>query len=226
MNRCVPLLVVPLIVLALVAVGVAYAGGWAATTMHPRSASPIAGEPTRIAFTIRQHGYRPVDVTDTAIEIIAPDGTRTRFPGRRLAKQGRYAANVLFPKPGSWRWQVIQGWFGPQSLGKIVVVPAGDTSATLALEGRSLFASKGCGSCHTGLDTSSRFDAGPPLDNLLERFGREAGLLYVRQSILTPRAVIAAGGGVAGGPVAMPKLEVTRAEADAIARYLLGTPRR
>jgi cytochrome c551/c552 len=177
-------------------------------------------------FTIRQHGYKPVNVTDTAIEIIAPDGTRTRFPGRRVARQGRYAAQVVFPTPGTWRWRVIQGWFGPQGLGKIIVRSAGEGNGPPALDGRSLFSSKGCASCHTGLDTTSTFGAGPPLDTLLERYGRKAGLAYIRQSILTPRAVIAAGDGIAGGLNAMPKLEVTRAEAEAIARYLLGKPKR
>lgn len=36
------------------------AGGWAVTTLDPMTA-PVAGVSTRVGFTIRQHGVRPVN---------------------------------------------------------------------------------------------------------------------------------------------------------------------
>jgi hypothetical protein len=58
------------------------------------------------------------------------------------------------------------------------------------------------------------------LSDAAERFDGTAGLAYIRQSILLPKAVIAQGGNGFSGDNAMPRLEVSRSEADAIARYL------
>lgn len=214
-------------VIALVAAGVAaavaLAGGWAVTTVHPLGSRPTAGTPLRVTFTIRQHGVRPVEVADTAIEITGADGRTTRFDARPLARTGRYAADVVFPSAGTWRWRAVQGWFAPQALGTIRVSRPGAKERLPALDGRSLFRSKGCATCHAGPESSSFVGAGPSLFDAAERFGGTGGLAYIRQSILAPNAVIASGGVSSGGPVEMPRLEVTRAEADAIARYLQTT---
>ncbi|MFN0153726.1 MAG: c-type cytochrome [Gaiella sp.] len=206
-----------------VTVGVAFAGGWTSTTVHPLAAAPVAGKPFRVTFTVRQHGHRPVRVEDAAIEIANSDGALKRFAARPLARTGRYTADVVFPDPGVWQWRALPGPFPPQSLGAITVREA-DGKESTPLDGRNLFLRKGCAGCHMGPDDRGFVQAGPRLDDLAERFGKN-GLAYVRQSILAPRAVVVPGGGLSGGPVAMPKLEVGQAEATAIARYLL-KPRR
>lgn len=204
-----------------VTVGVAFAGGWTSTTVHPLAAAPVAGKPFRVTFTVRQHGHRPVGVDDAAIEIVAPDGALQRFGARPLARTGRYSADVVFPRPGVWRWRAIPAPFPTQSLGTITVRESAGSAST-PLDGRNLFLRKGCIGCHLGPDDRGFVQAGPRLDNLAERLGKN-GLAYVRESILAPRAVVVPGGGSSGGPVAMPKLEVSQAEATAIARYLLKT---
>ena len=95
-----------------------------------------------------------------------------------------------------------------------------------SLDGRTLFAAKGCGTCHLGPDPASRsVQAGPSLANLRARAGiRRPGLsaeAFVRQSILEPAVFISPNAG--GGPSwAMPKLAVDAGEVDALVRYLLG----
>lgn len=216
-------LVSAVVVVAGIATAVALAGGWAVTTVHPLEARPTPGTPLRVTFTIRQHGHRPAAVEDTAIEIIGEDGQTLRFPALPLPQTGRYAADVVFPSAGAWGWRAIPGWFPPQSLGVIQVSEPGTGARTPALDGRNLFKSKGCASCHVGPETSPRVNAGPSLADAAKRFAGKAGLAYIRQSILVPKAVVVPGGGYAGTPLAMPKLEVSRTEAEAIARYLQRT---
>ncbi len=99
----------------------ALAGGWATTTLDPMSVDPIAGQETPIAYTVRQHGVRPVTVDDTGIEVVSSDGRTTFFPGRPTGAEGRYVADVTFPAAGTWRWRAVQGWFGPQELGTVTI---------------------------------------------------------------------------------------------------------
>lgn len=62
--------------------------------------------------------------------------------------------------------------------------PAGDPAA-----GKALFASNGCGSCHTFEAAGTTGAVGPNLDESLE--GKDAA--YVRQSIVEPNAEVAEG---------------------------------
>jgi cytochrome c551/c552 len=207
--------------IALTATGIALAGGWAVATVHPLGTVPVAGKPTTLSLSVRQHGRTLVRVDDVALEIVARDGTSTRFPARPLRRAGTYAADVTFPAAGTYRWRAIKGWFGPQELGRIRVAAPGRMPVGSALDGRSLFLAKGCGVCHFGPDSEAQVSVGPALRDLAERYSGKAGLAYLRLSIRKPDAVIAGGG--SGGTFSdrMPLLEVSAAEADVIARYLV-----
>lgn len=99
----------------------ATAGGWAATSLDPMAAAPVAGEPTDIGFTIRQHGVTPVAVDDVAIEVTDAAGAVTRFAAVADGAVGHYVATVELPASGRYDWSVIQGWFGEQDLGVLDV---------------------------------------------------------------------------------------------------------
>ncbi len=94
-----------------------------------------------------------------------------------------------------------------------------------AADGRSLFAAKGCGTCHIGPDAGGRsVQAGPSLGSIASQAGsRRPGLsaeAFVRQSILEPGAFLSPNPN--GGPSwKMPKLTVSADEADALVDYLL-----
>jgi hypothetical protein len=98
----------------------AHAGGWAVTTLDA-FAAPEPGATVDVSLTIRQHGVTPVDVDGVEIVVTAADGTASRFPAVSAGAVGRYTAAVSFPAAGRYDWEVIQGWFGPQSLGSIDV---------------------------------------------------------------------------------------------------------
>jgi mono/diheme cytochrome c family protein len=107
----------------------------------------------------------------------------------------------------------VQGWFAAQDLGEVSVA---DSAFPAVLEGSSLFRAKGCAACH--LDPE--FNYGPLLAG---RFAGREGETYIRESVRTPNAVIAGGGGSGGGNGwRMPTLAVSDAELRAITAYLTG----
>ena len=91
--------------------------------------------------------------------------------------------------------------------------PPGAPAAQASLDGAALFAAKGCAVCHLAPGRAEGGGVGPDLQNLVSAGATPE---YVRESILSPEAVVVAG----WGP--MPRLEVSDAEADALVAYLLG----
>ena len=114
---------------ALVPSGQAGAGGFAVTTLDPLSAI-TPDEPTPVGFTIRQHGVTPVALDDVRLIVYTEGGGKTNvFPARAEGPLGHYVADVVLPA-GTHRWEVMQGWFGPQDLGPLVVATGGGAAPT------------------------------------------------------------------------------------------------
>src|SRR5262245_43014232 len=126
MKRVVLSLLVVLVGLAvaLVPSGQAGAGGFAVTTLDPLPAI-TPDEPTAVGFTVRQHGVTPVALDGVRLVVHPEEGGRTAvFPARAEGPLGHYVADVVVPA-GTYRWEVIQGWFGSQDLGPLVVATGG-----------------------------------------------------------------------------------------------------
>jgi cytochrome c551/c552 len=98
----------------------------------------------------------------------------------------------------------------------------GSDAAAPALDGHALFVAKGCSSCHTGPDSISVTNVGPPLIDAAGWAGsREAGVdaaSYLAQSIREPAAFLSP---ARDGEAAMPALTVTADEVDRLVNYLL-----
>ena len=101
-----------------------------------------------------------------------------------------------------------------------------DAVASPNLDGASLFAAKGCSTCHTGPDTSAVIDVAPSLQAAPAwAGGRKPGTsaaAYLAESMAAPGAFISPvfiGG--AGPTTGMPQLRLTTDEIDALVAYLL-----
>jgi cytochrome c oxidase subunit II len=91
-----------------------------------------------------------------------------------------------------------------------------EAAAAGANQGKSLFTSLGCGSCHVLQDADSQGQVGPNLDNVLADADEE----FVRQSIVAPDAEIAEG----FQPGVMPKTygeQLSDQQLDALVEYLV-----
>jgi hypothetical protein len=127
MARC---LFLALTLLSLVAAPVAFAGGWAVTTLDDVPSSINAGETYAIGYTIRQHGQSPLTTSQSGIEVRDAKGALVeRFVGISDGTPGHYVAQVRFPAAGEWQWTVDQTPFQPQPLGSVMVQAAAATPA-------------------------------------------------------------------------------------------------
>jgi hypothetical protein len=99
------------------------------STLDPM-ATPTAGVPTDVGFTIRQHGVTPVDLDDVAIAVTGPSGETTVYPAQRDGSVGHYVASVTFDE-GQSTWEIRQGFFEAQDLGTITVASGGSRSSAV-----------------------------------------------------------------------------------------------
>jgi len=107
----------------------ALAGGWAVTTFDDMPGQIVSGKEYTLGYTIRQHGATPINVSKTEILAIAVSGRTLSFPGKSEGAVGHYVATVFFPAGGTYTWQVTQGDFAPQDLGKITILAAAGTTS-------------------------------------------------------------------------------------------------
>jgi len=98
---------------------------------------------------------------------------------------------------------------------------SGGGSAALVAQGKQVFATAGCASCHTLKDAGATGTVGPDLDKL-SAYAKQAGKpleAFVRESIVNPDAYIAPG----YAPNVMPKTFGTlpKSQLDALVQYLV-----
>lgn len=154
------LTLVVVLLLALLAVVPAAAGGWAVITLDSLPENPTAGQPLEIGFMVRQHGFHPMDGLQPIVRL------RNPATGERITltadpdpdKAGHYQAVLNFPSEGTWEWS-IEAYSGVQRMPALQVA-----TANASAEGAGLSA------------------AGPaPLAwGLLALTGLAAGLLLLR----------------------------------------------
>jgi hypothetical protein len=102
-------LVVVLALVAVVAPAAALAGGWATVKLSSTPTGAQAGEPWIVTLTVLQHGVTPLEGLEPQVRI--SQGTlRRSFTARPTATTGVYRARVVFPRAGTWRWSIWDGF--------------------------------------------------------------------------------------------------------------------
>ncbi len=92
----------------LVVPAAAQAGGWATVVLAPPPAGLQAEETWTAQLTVLRHGRTPTDGAAPSITIRGQGGTQT-FKAKPARTTGAYVAHVVFPKAGSWRYEVSDG---------------------------------------------------------------------------------------------------------------------
>jgi mono/diheme cytochrome c family protein len=141
------------LVLASLAVMAFAFGGWAVVTVDDLPRAFTVGETTSIAFTVRQHGIRPLDGLEPTVT--ASDGTHGEAEVRTSATTsgpvGHYMASLVVPRRGNWSVTINSGFMASQvTLYPIPAVAAKTRlpDAPPAEVGQRLFVAKGCVTCH------------------------------------------------------------------------------
>jgi hypothetical protein len=98
-----------LAVAALVVPATALAGGWATVQLSSTPKGVTAGAPWNVRVTVLQHGVTPLAYVKPVVRIRKGDVRRV-FPARPTDETGVYAARVVFPSAGVWRYAVWDGF--------------------------------------------------------------------------------------------------------------------
>jgi hypothetical protein len=105
---------------ALVCAGTALAGGWATVKLSSTPKGLAAGEPWVVEITVLQHGLatQPLCCLKPTVTIRRVAGARftsaalesRTFTARPTGRTGLYRARVVFPRAGTWRYEVYDGF--------------------------------------------------------------------------------------------------------------------
>jgi hypothetical protein len=114
------LLVAALAALALPAAGIA--GGFATVQL---SSLPDGSTTWTPELTVLQHGRTPLDGLAPTIRIT--NGVESRvFDASPTGAPGRYRAEVTFPSPGTWRYEIWDGFTQTHTYAPVAIQSAGE----------------------------------------------------------------------------------------------------
>jgi mono/diheme cytochrome c family protein len=127
-------------------------GGWAVVTVDDLPQSLTVGQPTTLAFAIRQHGVTLLNgLTPTLVAVDEKgEAAGVNAPATRDG-EGHYVAKLTVPRPGHWSVTINTSFMNNRTkLSPIPAVVAGQRVKDVAVAdvGQSLYVAKGCVGCH------------------------------------------------------------------------------
>jgi cytochrome c2 len=125
------------LILFLLIISPALAGGWSVLTLDELPQDVRAGEPFAVRFMIRGHGISPASGMDPVVQAThSGSNQQVEFETVELADSGHYEAMVELPQAGVWRW-MIEG-YGEHPLPDLQVALAADHPPVPQLPGPAL----------------------------------------------------------------------------------------
>lgn len=131
-----------LLTLALVAVPAATAGGWAIVGLSSLPKDVSAGGVWSVDLTILQHGRTPLEGVQPVVRLNRDGGSggTLEYAAKPTGKPGVYHAEVRFPKEGTWRYEIWDGFTRSHTYAPVQIRPADSPSSfpTLPVTGIAL----------------------------------------------------------------------------------------
>lgn len=168
-------------------------GGWAIITVDDLPYALTVGQPTTVAFSVRQHGMKLLDhLTPTLSATDEKGGSDVTASAVASGAEGHYVAQLVVPRTGNWTITINSSFMNSRvKLYPIAATAAGDRvkDSEAPLErGRRLFVAKGCVGCHVHGDVPgySSIGVGPNLTPKRYQAGYLAKLLADPSIARTP----------------------------------------
>jgi hypothetical protein len=204
-------------------VTVTHAGGWSLVTVKDLPDFAVAGKPLNLTFKAWVPSLEPLTGLRPAVRATHAKGRAIKVNAKAAATPGDYTAVLTFPEPGDWVLTFDTEYQGAATM-PIKVIGAGTPAPAplpLATRGLRLFTVKGCDGCHLRYPevTDGRL-YGPDLTGL--RFPPEYLRKFLADPSITPvpDIVCSKDGYYCGSPYAMPNLNLTNAEIEALVAFI------
>ena len=137
-------------------------GGWAVVTVKDLPEYFVAGQQYTIEFQVRQHGRTLLNDLHPSLLIATSEGKHeATVPAVARPSAGTYAVTFTAPNAERVFLTIRSGFMNNQlRLYPQSVVAAGGLRAAMTAgeRGQVLFVAKGCNTCHSNIDLSSRPD--------------------------------------------------------------------
>jgi hypothetical protein len=117
------------LLLTLIVVIPALAGGWAVITLDEMPSNLVAGKPFTIGFTVLQHGRTPMTDLHPTITAALNKEQELVMDAEPEGKPGHYVATVTLPLEGEWQWSV-QAFTMDQKMPTLSVAAASTVSVS------------------------------------------------------------------------------------------------
>jgi cytochrome c553 len=128
----------------------AWAGGWATVSVENLPDYIVAGQPTNLTFSVRQHGDNYL--SDLSPTIVATSG-KDEFVARAVEtnRPGFYTVTLRPQQAGDWTITINSG-FGKSKLTLMPMAAVANSARPVSFSteerGHRLFAAKSCVTCH------------------------------------------------------------------------------
>jgi hypothetical protein len=119
-----------LLVLVLLALpSSALAGGFATVQLSSLPDGTPPGGTWSVELTVLQHGVTPLEGVSPLVRISSVDGASREFPAVPTGEPGVYAADVVFPAAGSWRYEIFDGFTQTHTYAPVAIADGAGTDS-------------------------------------------------------------------------------------------------
>jgi len=196
-------------------------GGWVVITVDSLPEYAVAGKPTTLTYTVRQHGItvlgglRPYVVARNASTVVEAKAGEI--------SPSHYSATLTLPRDGAWTIDIRSGFMNSTMSTPLMPVRAIAAGAPApqpmpdVLRGKHLFVAKGCVTCHVHPETPEwqSINVGPNLTG--RRYVPEILSAFLDDPEKSPLSKSAQPGGAR-----MPKLGLDSREITSLVAFVNG----
>lgn len=106
----------------------ALGGGFATVQLSSLPEGTPAGGTWSVELTVLQHGRTPLEDVAPVVRVRGPAGTQ-EFPARPAGRPGVYAADVVFPEEGTYRYEIWDGFTQTHTYAPVSIADGGEPAA-------------------------------------------------------------------------------------------------
>jgi mono/diheme cytochrome c family protein len=207
----------------LVLASAARAGGGDIVTVKDFPGFAVAGKPLALTFTVWVPSLEPLTGLHPVVRASHAKGRAVKALATAGAAAGEYMAALMLPEPDEWIIAFDTEYENAATLPPLKVIPPGTPAPkafSLATRGFRLFTLKGCNACHLHPEVKDGRLYGPDLTG--KRFTMEYLKRFLADPSVTPapEEVCSKDRSYCGSPYAMPNLNLTDAEIEALAAFI------